>query len=408
MINPFAFTARNNIWKMYAVRFLFWTHFVASVLIPFLRDWGGMDFTRILLLNAWFMAWNFLLEVPTGSVADLFGRRVSVALAIVVFAAGLWTYVSWPSFAFFLVAEALFACAMTLLSGADEALVYDSLKEVFDGDDRALAEAAKRVIPRLESFKLGGIVLGAMCGSLIASRFDLTMPLKAQSVPLGLAFLLCLTLYEPQQRRASEVDSEPYLRILLGGVRYFLGHRILRTLTLDMVFHAAFAFMIIWFYQPFLESAGVQLQYFGLVHTGMALGQILFLAQAGRITALLGSDRRLLAVVPLVVGGAYIGLGITHQVPAVVILILLASTFGLSRPVLFGAFLNRHIPSAKRATVLSTVSMARTMTIGLVYPIVGLLADASLSLAIIVLGSAMILLTFASRIRDEHLDGSLV
>ena len=179
MANPLARSPANNIWKMNAIRSLYWMHFVSSVLIPFYQDWGGLSFTSIMLINAWLMLWNFLLEIPTGTVADFWGRRASVAMAFLVAMVGVLIYVSRPAFTVFLVAEVFLAAAMTLLSGADEAIVYDSLKETAGGDEKSLNERAKTVIARLESFKLGGIFIGALLGSLIAKRYGLTMPLKA-------------------------------------------------------------------------------------------------------------------------------------------------------------------------------------------------------------------------------------
>ena len=67
MPNPLARTPANTIWKMYAIQSLYWMHFISSVLIPFFQDWGGLSFTGIMLLNAWFMLWNFLLEITPSS-----------------------------------------------------------------------------------------------------------------------------------------------------------------------------------------------------------------------------------------------------------------------------------------------------------------------------------------------------
>ena len=36
----------------------------------FYTDWGGLKLSEVLFLNSWFMLWNYLLEVPTGTVAD--------------------------------------------------------------------------------------------------------------------------------------------------------------------------------------------------------------------------------------------------------------------------------------------------------------------------------------------------
>ena len=397
----------SNVWKMYLVRMLFWTHLFSSVLIPFYRDWGGLDFKRILLLNAWFMVWNFLLEVPTGAVADFWGRKASVALACLVAGIGTVVYVWQPSIAFFMVAEVLFAAGMTLLSGADEALVYDSLREE-TGDGPSLTERAKRAMARLESFKLGGIVLGALVGSVIAARWGLSMPMRLQGLPLLAGFLVALTLREPRTAAPGTTESKrPYRQVIWDGVRYFMGHAVLRVLALDMIVMAALGFMIIWLYQPFLDRSGIGLAWFGTVHSLMCVSQILILSQVAWLERLVGSQKRLLWATAILTGVAFLALGGFGAKAPVVAAILVAAGFGLSRPVLFSAYFNQHIPSEKRATVLSTVSMFRMLGIALVNPLVGVLADVSLTLTALVLGGVIVLVASFSRIREEHLGASV-
>src|SRR5438128_2276948 len=71
---------RSNIWKLYLIRTLFWTHFFAAVMVPFYTQWGHLKLSTVFVVNAWFMLWNFFLEVPTGTIADFLGRKISLAL----------------------------------------------------------------------------------------------------------------------------------------------------------------------------------------------------------------------------------------------------------------------------------------------------------------------------------------
>ncbi len=82
------------------------------------------------------------------------------------------------------------------------------------------------------------------------------------------------------------------------------------------------------------------------------------------------------------------------------LLIVAAASAGLGRPPLFSGPINRRIPSERRATVLSAVSAARTLAVGLVYPAVGAMLDRSLVAALAfvgVLGLAAALLARAPR-----------
>jgi MFS family permease len=397
MIRALARTPANNIWKLYAIRLIFWMHFISSVLIPFFRDWGGISFTQIFFLNAWFMLWNFFLEIPTGSVADFWGRKASIFSGCVVGSVGMLVYASTPSFVVFLIGEILLSVSFTLLSGADEALLYDSLVEI------DAAERSKTVLARLASFQMGGIVIGALAGSLLASGLDsVRAPFLLQAVPTTCAALIALTLYEPT--RSHPVGSAPrYRDILRDGVRYFARHGVLRALTLDMVLVGCVTWLIIWLYQPLLEHAGVGLTWFGPVHALMCVGQIIVLNNVTRLETALGSKRRLLLLGAAAPGLAFITLGLTTMVPVVVLCIWIAASFGLSRTALFSSYMNKHIPSAHRATVLSCISMQRTLAIAVVNPIAGALADWSIPSTLVILGVAALALAAWSQVEEAHL-----
>lgn len=78
----------RNIPLLYAIRILFWSHFFAAVMVAFFTQWGGLKLSHVFYLNAWFMLCSFLLEVPTGTIADFLGRKVSLALGGLVAALG--------------------------------------------------------------------------------------------------------------------------------------------------------------------------------------------------------------------------------------------------------------------------------------------------------------------------------
>ncbi len=365
----------SNPWKLCVVRLLFWMHFVSGVLIPFYREWGDLSYTQILALNAWFMVWNFALEVPTGAVADFWGRRVSIALGAAVAAVASLLYVSVPHLGVFLAAEVMLAAAYTLVSGADDALAYDSL--------RALGREAEasRLFARLESFKLAGIVLGAVAGSWVGEFLGLRAPMGLQALPALGAVFFAWTMREP----APETARDPvmsYGRVLADGVRTLARHPALRILTLDMVFTGAVAWLVIWLYQPVLEFVGVPLIWFGAVHAGMSLAQIVVLSAVPRLKSWLGGIRRVRMIAAALLAVAFALMAAAKHPPIAVAAMLVASGFGISRATLFLGELNAHIPSERRATVLSATSMARAAAIAILNPIGGWLADLSLALAL--------------------------
>jgi MFS family permease len=371
----------GNVPKLAAVRFLCFLHLMSAVIIPFFREWGRLSFVQIFALQTWFMLTSFLMEVPTGAVADRFGRKVSVACGGFLLAAASLLYGSFPHLAVFVAAEALFAVAITLVSGADEALAYDSL--LAQGRE---AEAS-RVMARLEAAKLAGILAGALLGAVVASRFGVRWPMLLQAVPLGLSGLVALTLTEPPRGKREAAESEGYLRLLSGGLHHFRSAPALRALALDQVACGTVAWLVIWLYQLQLARVGVPLAGYGVVHAAMGLAQIALLSRLASVERAVGGRAHLARITAIVPPLAMLGLAAATGVPASIALIVAAAAAGLGRPPLFSGPINRLIPSERRATVLSAVSAARTLAVAMVYPAVGAILDRSLVAALVLLGA---------------------
>jgi MFS family permease len=375
---------------------LYWTHFVAAVLVPFLTDWGGLTLLQIFSLNAWFMFWNLVFEVPTGAVADRFGRKWAIAVGTLVTAAACLVYVSTPRFVVFLCAEILFAFGQTLVSGADEALGYDSL--VAAGE----AHRAPRWLARLQTAQLLGIVMGALLGGVIASRWGLRAPVALQAIPMTLAGLVATTLVEvePAAGRRTRIA---YRTLLLSGLRWLRAAPDVRIVAGDMVVVGALTWTIIWLYQPLLERAGVPRTAFGPVAAVLCLAQAAVLHRLEWLIAIVGGRARYLHGAAVVAGLAMVALAPASPPLAVLAALVVAMGLGHTRTPVAAAAINARIESAERATTLSTVSMLRTLSICIVNPIAGLLADRSLALAVGTLGLAAVAVGCLSPLRERHL-----
>ncbi len=350
--------------------------------MPFFRDWGRLSYTQIFALQAWFMLANFLLEVPTGAVADRFGRRVSVGLGGLLLGVATLLYASVPWLPMFFLGETLFAVGLTLISGADEALVYDSLKAL------GREEEATAVMSRLAAWMLAGLTAGALLGALAAARFGVRAPFLFQAVPMALSGLVAFTLKEPPRARESADERRGYLRLVSGGLHHFRRAPELRALALDQVACSTVASLIFWLYQPQLMRAAVPLAAFGVVHAAMALGQMLFLARVALVERWSGGRVRLLRLTAWLPPLCLLVLAATGQPAVSIALILVATVAGAGRTPLFSGALNARIPSERRATVLSAVSASRTLLIGVLYPAIGAILDRSLPGALVFVGAA--------------------
>jgi hypothetical protein len=79
----------------------------------------------------------------------------------------------------------------------------------------------------------------------------------------------------------------------------------------------------------------------------------------------------------------------------VIIFLIFAGGFGLTRFEYSSSYMNRFIPSSERATVLSSVSMFRRLALIFLNPVVGFLAEGSIRNALFFVGLLPLSLLFA-------------
>jgi MFS family permease len=385
---------KGNIKKLYLFKFLRSLHFFAGVLIPFFTVWGGISYFQVMLLQSWFVFWEMLLEIPTGAIADKFGRKFSVALGTFVNVLAVIMYAIKPNFYFFLAAEFLWALALALISGADDALVYDSLKEI------RKEKESKGVIGRFHSFELIGIVVATPVGGIIAAKFGLQYATMAMAIPLLIAAFVALTVKEPHYKK--EIKQQTYIEIMKKGVTYFLKNKTLRILAFDSVSFSILSFFIIWLYQLILMQFGLPLSYFGLVNSIAVVFEIIILNKFQALENILGSKRNYLFLSALVVGIGYCLLSISSNIIFSIVSIVFLFGFGLTRKSVFLNYMNKYIESEKRATVISTITMMDGLGRAIIYPLVGLLVQFSLNITLLVLGISVIIISMFSKV-EEHM-----
>ena len=141
------------------------------------------------------------------------------------------------------------------------------------------------------------------------------------------------------------------------------------------------------------------------MHVALCVGQIAVLASLGRLTAFFGSRRGLLRGATLAAGASFVALSAARHPAAVVPLVVACASFGLSRAPILNSAMNRHVPSAHRATVLSVVSGLRMLGIVIVNGLASLGVGRSLHGTALALGLAILALAALSPVREPHLTG---
>lgn len=369
----------HNVWKLDSYMFLSGFHLFSAALVTILTGWGGLSLTQVMLLQSWFTFSIFVLEVPTGVVADMWGKKQSLILGAFMSVLGFIVYALVPNFWLFVLGEFILALAFTLRTGAAEALLYDSVPEA----------EAKKALSRNGSLVLLGLSIGPAVGGLLLNWVEEQHLMLLTAVPFAIMMLLAALLQEPVQEKRQD-ESKNFWKILVSGIQFFVKHPTLRSLAFDMGIVAALSKMMIWLYQPLLQEQGVPITWFGFlfaVAVGIeviAMNAYSRLAQKGRSTNSILFWSGLLPAIGLLVAGAssvwwlsVLGMWLTIGI-------------GMSRKPYFAGLFNEHISSRQRATVLSAIAMSSQLFLVFLNPVVGLVGDYSVRLALGGLGAILL------------------
>ncbi|WP_312812308.1 MFS transporter [Sedimentibacter sp.] len=119
---------KRNISIGYVYNFFLQLNMISAIWVLYLA-FRGMSLIEIGILESIYHITGLILEIPSGAIADLYGRKFSVVAGRVVNLISCILMITANSFLEFAISFILSSAAMNLNSGAAEALIYDSLKE---------------------------------------------------------------------------------------------------------------------------------------------------------------------------------------------------------------------------------------------------------------------------------------
>ena len=314
-----------------------------------------LNLFEIAALAAIFEGSIVLFELPTGFVADLYGRKLSVVLSFFAIGAAGAIFRLSTIFWALALAEIVQGLGETLKSGAFEAWVVDSLKE--EGRDQDI----RGVFARGVRFERAGYLLGLVAGGYLGAYH-----ITAIWYPFILGHLLCATIALSLMRESkAPTGAVPHgeRRSLLGdpireGLKALRGQRFLLILFV-FSFLGNFGYETVdqYWQVHFSEDLGVNPRYFGWMVGISSSIVILFVAAINRLVGRLRDVHYGLIVLDGTAAICVAVLALTIS-PAVAIGLFLAleAFRGFKKP-LFLDLLNRHIPSELRATLLSLESL---------------------------------------------------
>jgi MFS family permease len=373
--------ASRNVRLFMAFRILFNIRFYYPVfMVMFLRY--GITLEQFGLLNAAWAIVIVLLEVPSGALADLVGRKALLVAAAVMMAlemlllAVVPTESAWVLPAL-LLNRVLSGAAEAFASGADEALAFDSLKAAGREGDWP------RVLERLMQFGGLATIVAMITGSLVYSPdlFNTVGSWLGRSpqltfaetfrLPIWLTFLsacgaigVTLAMREPQNAATPKPVGllEPFRQTIRTGGWILANPLVLVVIAAGVLFDQPIRQLLVVSSQLYARIAIPEL-FFGVISAGTAVIG-LFAAAPMRRLATLQSPRANFWLLVAVVTVGLAGTALLIPWWGVGFFMLLSLSMRLLM-FLQSHYLNQLVDSQHRATVLSFRGLAVNISYGL-------------------------------------------
>ena len=383
---------------------------VATVMIVYHIEIVHLNPLQLILVGTTLELACFIFEIPTGIVADVYSRKLSIVIGVVLTGVGFILEGSISSFVFVLVAQIVWGLGSTFISGSLEAWIAEEEKNK-DLDEIYIKGAQAGQI---------GAFIGIVLSTVIAN-FSVRLPIIVSGV-LFIILALFLWLYMPENNFKPSVpgDLNTFKKMVYtfkSGLKFVKSKSIIMILLAVTLFYGLSSegydrLSNAHFLQdttlPKLGNLS-SVTWFGIFGI---LGMILsFIVMHFMAKNLKNEDNRKNGKLLLCINILYISsmliFALTRNFSLMLIAYLATNTFRIINKPIFSAWLNGHIDDNSRATVLSINGQMNSLGQILGGPIIGIIAtNISVSIGIVcnsLLVAPVLVLYIISMIMDKKI-----
>jgi MFS family permease len=357
----------NNIKIIYLMGFFHSFMVVIPLFVPLLQGYG-LSMSQVLQTQALFALTIALCEVPSGYIADIWGRRRALVVGSVLNAVGFLSLIWADTFFDFLMYEVILGVGISLISGTDLAILYDTELHL---EKKGLQEGAgaSKSLSRLISIEAGASGIAGICASLLI-LWSMEWVIWVQAAVGFMPLLLGMFLVEPP-RQISQGDHKQNARHIVELLLF--GKPVVLWTAFAISVFGLLALYSFWIYQKYWEMQGIPLESFGYIWAAFALTVSASARYAGTLEQKFGARRLLMAIVCLPIIGL-LGMAWGTGWFGVLFGFAIQITRGISLSLFYEA-LNRRVPGNFRATVNSLVSLGTRGVFIVTGPLLGYALD---------------------------------
>lgn len=369
---PSADRLRANVSRLQVMSFAWMFMLIMPVVVPILGT-HGLGMSEVYELQAIFALAVVVLEVPSGYVSDLLGRKGCLVVAGLLHGLAFTVFALAETYREFAAFQLLGAVGVALYSGTDVALLYDSLEALDDAPGR------RRVLGRRLLWMQGGETAAALVASLVL--FSSLQAVVWLNAAVGWApLVVALTLVEVPRPRLDRRTHVENVRVIARAL--WSSSLLLRAILVNLVVYGLATYLAVWAFQGFWEASGVPVAWFGVLWAAYNLTVALVGRVGHRVEDALGTGRvvALIGALPVLgwAGLALGGLEVGRPGAWVALGIVAGFCFqvgrGLTQTVIKDA-LNTRVGPEVRATANSVASLGVRLGFAALGPGLGFLID---------------------------------
>lgn len=371
-------TYKNNVLLNYLYTFTKAFDLTQGIWMLFLASKGATLF-QLGLLEGIFHVVSFIMETPTGAIADLYGRKFSRMLGRIFNIIGLLLMIFGDSFTYYLISFMILPISYNLESGAGEALIYDSLKII--GKDQQYMKYNGRIE---FTYQLAGVIALLVGGIIGTLSYE-----NVYYVAIGISALALIQTLGFKEVKTQQTKKEKMLKAIkqqyVGTYKAIKGNGRLTYLIIFSSLLGTFVTASFYYLQNYWKGYGYDEWIIGLFLGASCIGGALGGLFTHKIEKAFG-EKALLKYSPFIVVAGLWGLPF---IPSSAIAFILITIVEAILFVAVSDYINQLIDSERRATILSFQSMVFSFGMITVFPLFGLIAD-HLNITIAFIGLAVL------------------
>lgn len=353
---------KRNIYALYLIKLSKWFSLVMPIIVLFYEK-QGLGLQDVFILKSVYSIAAVTLEIPSGYLADVWGRRKCLLLGSFLFFFGYLCYSFTDTFAAFLFAELLLGVGQTLVNGADSALLYDTTAQYKEEHLYLRYEGRITMIGNFAEAFAG------IFGGLLAV-YSLRFPFYGQAAIAFIGIPASIALKEVNRSKQIQNPLTEIIRI----IKYSLitNKRLCCNIMYSGIIGAA-TLMMAWFVQPVLMYLKTPVSWFGVIWTVLNLVVGFAALYSDRVDRYFGPKKMGTLILLFIVGG-YVTLAFNLTYVGLAILFVFYIFRGFATPILKG-YINQMTISEMRATVLSIRNFIIRLMFAAISPFLGWLND---------------------------------